>query len=259
MGQGGYIPVLGGVRGGSPERLQKIIYPTFTKEFRYDEQGRVSEEIYVLNGGTTYSVTFTYDSFGRLKSTTSPDDKTTAYFYDRMGRRVMVEDPSGQTKFEHDNWDNLLALTDAKDQCTEFTCDAFGRLWKERCPMSEETTYEYDEQGRLWKIIDAKNQMTEYGYDGQGRLETISYADGKTVTLSYDADSNLADYDDGETSATYTYDDLGRKLTETVDYGAFTKEFSYTYYKNGLKKTFTMPDGTMYEYTYGNNNELREV
>ncbi len=82
----------------------------------------------------------------------------------------------------------------------------------------------------------------------------------------YDADGNLAGYSDGVSSATYTYDDLGRKLSETVNYPVtlsgvegFTKEFSYTYYKNGLKKTFTMPDGTMYEYAYGNNNELREV
>ena len=36
--------LLGGARGGS-ERLQKISYPTFTKEFRYDADGRVSEEI----------------------------------------------------------------------------------------------------------------------------------------------------------------------------------------------------------------------
>jgi len=261
-------PLLGGA-GGGLERLQRIIYPTFIKEFRYDDEGRVSEEIYTFNGGETYSVYFDYDAFGRLQSTTGPDDRTTTYVYDRMGRRIRVDDPSGQTRFEYDNWDNLIALTDAKNQRTEFEYDSLGRLKKEIHPMSEETIYEYypagsgRETGRLWKIIDAKNQMTEYGYDAQGRLETIARSgpgvQSSLCTLSYDADGNLAGYDDGETSSLYTYDDLGRKLSETVDYGAFTKEFSYTYYKNGLKKTFTMPDGTMYEYTYGNNNELREV
>ena len=57
-----------------------------------------------------------------------------------------------------------------------------------------------------------------------------------------DADGNLAGYTDGTTSATYTYDDAGRKLTETVNYGSFSKEYSYTYYGNGLKHTFTAPD-----------------
>jgi YD repeat-containing protein len=44
-----------------------------------------------------------------------------------------------------------------------------------------------------------------------------------------------------------------------IRYGLFSKEFSYTYYGNGLKKTFTAPDGTVYTYNYGDNNELREV
>ena len=36
-------------------------------------------------------------------------------------------------------------------------------------------------------------------------------------TLSYDDDNNLAEYTNGETSASYTYDDIGRKLIETVN------------------------------------------
>ena len=61
------------------------------------------------------------------------------------------------------------------------------------------------------------------------------------------------------TSATYEYDALGRKTKETVDYGSFSKSFSYSYAANGLKSSFTAPDGTVYEYTYGDNNELREI
>jgi RHS repeat-associated protein len=257
-------PLLGGVGGGF-ERLKRIIYPTFTKEFDYDHQGRVSEERYVVSGGTTSSVIFAYDAFGRLERTTGPDNETTTYTYDLLGRRVGVTDPSGQTQFEYDLWDNLIALIDAENQRTEFEYYADGTLWKERRPMGEETTYEYDpstgsgQAGRLWKVTDAKNQTTEYGYDAQSRIETIAYADGKTVTLSYDADGNLAGYSDGTTSATYTYDDMGRKLTETVNYGSFSKSFSYTYYGNGLKHTFTAPDSTVYTYLYGLNNELQDV
>ncbi len=181
-------------------------------------------------------------------------------FFPALGRRIMVEDPSGQTQFEYDTWDNLIALTDANNQRTRFEYDAVtGRLTKELRPMNQATTYEYDNLGRLQKTIDAKLHTTQYGYDAQSRLDTITYDDGKTVTLSYDADGNLAGYDDGTTSATYTYDDLGRKLSEAVDYGTFTKTFSSTYYQNGVKRTFTGPDGITYEYAYGNNNELREV
>jgi YD repeat-containing protein len=79
------------------------------------------------------------------------------------------------------------------------------------------------------------------------------------VTLSYDDDGNLAGYNDGTTSATYAYDAMGRKLSETVNYGPFTKQFAYTYYGNGLKHAFTAPDGTQYTYTYGTNNELQSI
>ena len=176
---------------------------------------------------------------------------------------MQVDDPSGQTKFEYDRWDNLTALIDARNQRTTFEYDPDGKLKKEIRPLLQETLYEYDAQGRVWKILDAKGQMTEYGYDSQGRLETITRSGPGVQTsvchLSYDGDGNLSGYSDGATSATYTYNAVGQKLTETVNYGVFSKNFSYTYYKNGLKKTFTGPDNIMYEYSYGNNNELKEI
>ena len=207
-----------------------------------------------------------------MQNTTGPGG-TTTYHYDLLGRTIQVDDPSGSTRFGYDVWGNLQNLTDAANRRTEFLYDSSGRLTQERRPMQQSTGYEYypstssgQAAGRLWKILDAKHQSMEYGYDGQGRLETIAYADGRSVTLSYDpstgsgqASGNLAGYDDGVTSASYTYDDLGRKLSETVNYGTVSKSFSYSYHPGGQKQSFTAPDGTVYEYAYGANNELREV
>ena len=184
-----------------------------------------------------------------------------------MNRLKTVTDPLNQdTEYFYDNRDNLTALTDAAGNTTWFEYDRNNRLVKEIRPEGQQTTYQYDEAGNLTAKIDAKNQKTEYDYDDAGRLAQIRYFAAtdhvnaaKTVTFSYDPAGNLTGYNDGITSAVYTYDDLYRKLSETVNYGAFELTNSYTYYKNGLKKTFTGPDGVTYAYTYDDNNQLTGV
>ena len=61
----------------------------------------------------------------------------------------------------------------------------------------------------------------------------------KTVAFTYDKVGNLLTYNDGVTSGEYFYDNAYRKVSETVNYGSFTKTYDYTYLKNGLKETFT--------------------
>ena len=132
--------------------------------------------------------------------------------------------------------------------------------------MTEETTYDYDNAGNLVEKIDAKNQRTEYSYDDAGRLVEIKYFNPgdhvnpvKAVAFTYDKVGNLLTYDDGVTSGEYFYDNAYRKLSETVNYGSFLKTHDYTYLKNGLKGTFTGPDGITYGYLYDANNQLTGV
>ena len=157
-------------------------------------------------------------------------------------------------------------MTDAKGQTTRFEYDRNNRLVKEIRPEGQETTYGYDAAGNLAEKIDAKNQRTEYGYDAAGRLVEIAYFDSqdhvhaaKTVTFTYDNAGNLTSYDDGTTSAVYEYDDAYRKISETVDYGPFSKTHAYSYYKNGTKESFTGPDNIRYGYLYDSNNQLTGI
>ena len=191
----------------------------------------------------------------------------TSYLYVDLNRLTRVEDPEGNwTQYTYDKRDNLIALTDAEDQTTHFEYDRNNRLVKEIRPMGEETAYAYDGAGNLIEKIDAKNQRTAYAYDDAGRLVQIDYytdaadtAPAKTVTFTYDDAGNLTGYDDGTTSAVYDYDDADRKTTETVTYPGFDLSNTYTYYKNGLKQTYTGPDAITMGYLYDNNNQLTGV
>jgi RHS repeat-associated protein len=60
-------------------------------------------------------------------------------------------------------------------------------------------------------------------------------------------------------SASYGYDDVHRKTSESVEYGSFSLGYAYDYYKNGMKKSFTGPDGVTYQYTYDDADQLASV
>jgi len=77
-------------------------------------------------------------------------------------------------------------------------------------------------------------QIIEYRYDDAGRrieIKNFSASDYinpvKTVTFTYDKAGNLKTYNDGNTSAGYSYDDSYRKTSETVNYGTFSLTYSY--------------------------------
>ena len=248
-------------------RIAKTVFPTFTREYKYDSQGRKTEEKDILSDTEAYTTSFTYDAAGNLILKQDREGKITRYEYDSLNRLIKTIDPKeNDTVYTYDDRDNLISLKDPAGNTTRFEYDKNNRLKKEIRPMGEETSYRYDESGNLSEEIDPKGQKTEYGYNASGRLTTIKYytaADHttpvKTVTFTYDDAGNLKSYDDGTTSATYEYDDVYRKTSETIHHGGFSKTHSYTYYDNGTKKTFTGPDDITYGYLYDNNNQLTGI
>ncbi|MDY0093941.1 MAG: hypothetical protein RBT80_14700 [Candidatus Vecturithrix sp.] len=132
--------------------------------------------------------------------------------------------------------------------------------------LNQTTTYsQFDAAGNLAAKVDANGQRTEYDYNpATNHLIEIRAYDSTGVQtsvchFSYDTSGRLSGYDDGDTSAAYTYDALGRKLSDTVNYGVFSKTLRSTYYANGQKQSAMMPDGVTYSYTYHDNNGLQEI
>ncbi len=126
--------------------------------------------------------------------------------------------------------------------------------------MGQTTAYVYDENGNLAQKTDARNQLITYTYDAANRLTQINYyADAsdadpaKTVKFTYDNAGNLLTWNDGSASGTFTYDDLNRKLTDTVNFGPFTKAIACTWAANSQKNSYTNPSGNVYNYAYVNN------
>lgn len=248
-------------------KLGSIVFPTYTRQLRYDSRGRQIKQIEDLAPNRQQEELQEYDSVGNQVAFIDAKQRRTKVTYDSLNRIVRSIDPlNGETLYAYDNRDNLLSVIDPESNTTAFLYDRTNRKTREMSSLDELLQYGYDPNGNLATFIDAKSQLTSYSYDDSSRTSVISYfttisaetAD-KMVTLGYDNANNLTSYNDGTTSAIYSHNALNQKLSETVDYGAFTKSYSYTYAANGLKKSFTGPDGIAIQYGYDQNNLLNSL
>ncbi|HUT69838.1 MAG TPA: Calx-beta domain-containing protein [Desulfatiglandales bacterium] len=245
----------------------QIDYPTYTRKLAYNRLQRLIRAQDILDGSTTHTRSYTYDAAGNVISETDEEENTTYYEYHALNRLVKRTDPlGGVTEWSYDDRGNLIELKDPNNGITFYEYDRNNRLTKVTKPLQQETIYEYDAVGNRITVLDTKGQKISYEYNAINRLTKVRYyAAGdhdnpvKTVDFTYDKLGNVSTYNDGITSGTYTYDDLQRKISETVNYGPFSKSIAYTYYGNGLKKTFTGPDGVTISYTYDGNNRISDI
>ncbi|MCP4688631.1 MAG: RHS repeat protein, partial [Desulfobacterales bacterium] len=242
----------------------RIDYPTYTRIVTYDQHQRITKIADISGEDIEHARTFQYDDLDRLVAWTDEEGFTTRYEYDGLDRITKITDPmGGEIKGVYDNRDNLIHLLDPKNGSTFYTYDKNNRLTKLVRPMKQETSYEYDEVGNQTAVIDSKGQRIEYEYNEINRLVRVNYftaadheAPVKIVDFTYDVLGNLLTWDDGIASGSFTYDAMNRKTGETTDYGPFTLNHGYTYLPNGLKKSFTGPNGDVIGYSYDENNRL---
>jgi RHS repeat-associated protein len=251
----------------SSNRPVQVEFPAYTKIFYYDRLQRRTQETDILDENTSHSVKYEYDPAGNRTSTTDQEGNATSYEYDELNRLVKEIDPlDGITEYAYDDRGNLISVKDPNEGITQFEYDRINRMVKEIRPMYEETVYVYDDVNKTKSATDPEGQKIIYVHDELNRVSQIRYyAAGdpvnpvKTVYFTYNKLNKMLTYDDGTTSATYTYDDLQRKTGETVNYGTFSLSYSYTYYANNEKKSFAGPNGITYTYNYNSANRLSGI
>jgi RHS repeat-associated protein len=245
----------------SSSKPVRINFPAYNRQIYYDQNERIIKEVDILNETTNISRKYEYDDAGNVLSKTDEEGHTTHYEYDALKRLIAVTNPLNETiqRF-YDDRDNLIKRIDPDGSMTQYEYNKNNQLIRFIRPMGQETRYEYDNQGNLTHLYSPDNHKTILSYDALNRCTRTEYfmnsedeTPYKTISFEYDRNGNLISYDDGITSAIYEYDKSGNKTKETVDYKNFVLSYAYSYYANGLKKTYTSPDSTTYTYTYENN------
>ncbi len=182
--------------------------------YTYDSEGR----ILTTTDGNGNTASNTYDALGRLISLTNPNGFATTYVYDKAGNVIQTTDAElNSTYYNYDYANRLVDVADALGNTTSYTYNALGKTLTVTDAKSNTTAHTYDDAGRLIQVVDPNANTTQYAYDkNSNMIEKITpneYADPggiDPIVFTYDQYKQRiqTDYPDGKI-ATFSYDDTG--------------------------------------------------
>jgi RHS repeat-associated protein len=244
---------------------------------QYDAEGHIGQTSrpYFLSGGTAKWTVNSYDTIGRVYSTTFPDSSIVNYGFHSLTTTVVndkgqvtttvknaqglvasVENDSGRTTtYVYDAFGDLTTVTDSQSNVTAFQYDIRGRKTLSSDPDMGVWTYVYDGFGELYSQVDAKSKRTALHYDKLGRVAERDETD-LTSNWTYDTATGAgvgqlaSATTDGGYVRTPVYDSLGRPSTTTLTVDGTANTYAVGYDANGRVQTVAYPSGFTVKYTY---------
>ncbi len=182
----------------------------------------------------------------RIVGLRADDGRSVTYRYDGAGRLVEVDGRSGLRRYDVDDADRVVAVTDA-DGVVEArnTYDAEGRVTGQVSPHGRRSrfryllgrvtivdddaggptnTYVHDEAGRLTGVVDGHDAELVKLYNRWGNPVAVTERNGATTRLEWNDRSRLVRRVAPEgTSFRFTYDDRDRVVEVAASTGAVTR------------------------------------
>ncbi|WP_166897107.1 RHS repeat-associated core domain-containing protein [Massilia sp. CCM 8734] len=248
----------------------EVVFPTFVQRNRYDERERITSVVQADQKTVKQSSLSKYDQRGLRVSETDAYDKTSRAEYDAFGNQLIVTDRNGKkNQFAYDVRGNLLQVTDANLHIRKFEYDRNDRLVKETLPLGQSARIKYDLAGNIDEYVDFNGNKMVHTYNPLNQIiEVVDFDPAGTqqrnATYKWGKNGEILEWTGKhgalEASGSMIYDNLDRKLSETVTYpGGFSMGYSYTYSPAGKKTSLKWPDGTMIRYGYSKHGYLDSV
>lgn len=199
-----------------------------TVQWNYLPDGRLNWTKDAGNRQTSYAYyPVNGPQVGRLQTVTHPDNTTTTYEYDLVGRVTLQSGTSGYpVGYEYDEWGKMKKMKTWRDpqgdpDVTTWVNDPVLGVLEKTDAANETVRYSYLPGGALHTRTWARNVTTTYGHDNAGRLNSVDYSDATPdVSTTYDRLGRPVTITDGSGSRTQTYDGPGGawdKLTYAAD------------------------------------------
>ena len=247
--------------------LAKIVYPTFSETYKYNNFGEVTEINEILDVNTKITNQLIYDQTGLITNIIDAENRVLQTNYNALGDVIKTIDASGGvTTYERDLFGNINTFTDANNNQYIFVYDENNNLIKETKALGSEVEYIYDEFDQLIEQKNTEGNRIIYQYDKAGNNIKKSYFEkaqsipSQEIHYSYNKANQLIEViQTGDTNTHFIYqrDALGRIIQEIISYGSgtdkITKTLKYTYDVEGNLVLFSYPDNSSVKYQYDKN------
>jgi RHS repeat-associated protein len=243
----------------SEHALLSVSYPDGTHDyFTYDSQGRLST---TSQDGGAQLVGYTYDNAGRV-TVTDATGRLTYLAFGLSGQLAQVRDGQGRlVNFAYNPAFQFAQLVGPSGENYRYSYDHNGNLTGIENPLRQTDTFTYDPSfNQLASVTDARGNGMQYSYDAHGNLTAISYADGTREAYTYDAHGNvLTSTNRRGQKVTYTYNAAGEVTSKDYSTTPGVVDFVYTYDAAGNLATAMDANGTTRETHDPNTNLLTRI
>ncbi|MCR5756863.1 MAG: DUF6531 domain-containing protein, partial [Selenomonas sp.] len=224
-----------------------------SQAYNYDAQGNVTRTIDGNGNETNYIL----DSWGRITEIHKADGSKENYAYDYAGNITEAVDGNGNNRiYAYDDNNQLKSITypDGSQEQYLFTADGKLIQFQDRNGITNE--YQWNVYGSLIERK-AGNLRNSYEYAPNGQL-TAAISNGMDYRYSYDKDGLLlAKKASGKTLLAYTYDELGRKISQTDITG---RQVSYRFDKsNHLVDICNEIDQSIVQFTRDADGAIQKI
>jgi RHS repeat-associated protein len=216
-----------------------------TVSFDYDSAGRLLRATHSAGP----RLNFSYDDQGRLTQAAADDGRSAGYAYGADGALATVTGPAGEVS--HYTWTQgrLATFTDPDGNVlADNSYDNQGRVSSQVLPTGGTVEFGYDSAtGATTVTSQPTDAVMTFTADSSGRLVKLDDPDGNTATFSYDENGYLSEAESpAGTALSQQHDDRGHLLHS--DYGGASTAYSYD--DQNRVASVQDPAGGAVRYTY---------